>query len=401
MSGGANRSPFSAVVVGVLVAVSVFGFMAVLVLSAWSPELRDRNLAGAHPYSTSSIGYGGFVRLLEARGDPVSVTRFDRQLSEYTDALKVVTLTPVGMDSALEELELQGLALVVLPKWSGARDLSNPKWQDRVFDTSTDQVAGALSHFDANGEIWRVRAPAVFETDFGFFRPEFGDDLQLIRSNSLEPVIRTPGGILLGKLPGEDVFILSDPDLINTAGLSTLGRAEMALAMVDWLRYDDRASLIVFDATLHGFEQAQSVLQMVFDIPFLGATLIAVCVFLMFGWAGTVRFGAPQRQARAIALGKQALADSTAGLLIMAGREPRLAPGYLALTKRAAAKTFAAPKSLSDDDLARLFDRMSAENEPGYTQLADASANPATSREDLMIKARRLFNWRKEMTRGD
>jgi len=85
----------------------------------------------------------------------------------------------------------------------------------------------------------------------------------------------------------------------------------------------------------------------------------------------------------------------------MAGREPRLAPGYLALTKRAAAKTIAAPKSMSDDDLARLFDRMSAENEPGYTQLADASANPATSREDLMIKARRLFKWRKEMTRGD
>ncbi|MEM7767836.1 MAG: hypothetical protein AAF253_10155 [Pseudomonadota bacterium] len=374
--------------------------MAVMVLTAWSPELRDRNVAGQHPYSTSAIGYGGFVRLLEARGDPVSVSRFDRFLPEYTDTLKVVTLAPVGMDKALEELELQGLALVVLPKRVGNPDRENPKWQRDVWIPSAEQIAALLEPFDDEAEVWRVRAPAEFATDFGFFRPGFDEDIQLIRSDRLEPVVATAGGMFLAKVPDQEIYILSEPDLINTVGLAGLGRAEMATAMVDWLRYDDRETPIVFDATLHGFEQARSVLQMMFDIPFLGATLVGLAVFLMFGWAGAVRFGAPVRAERAIALGKEALTDSTAGLITMTHREPRLAPGYLALTKRAAARAIAAPRTLTDDQLNDLLDRMGPGGKNGFTALADAAANPATSREDLLIKARRLFQWRKDITHG-
>lgn len=401
MSGEARgTAPFSGQVVALMIAVSMFGFMAVMALTAWSPELQDRNRAGLHPYSTSALGYGGLVRLLEARGDPVSVSRFDRELGEYTDTLKIVTLAPFGMHGALEELDLAGLALVVLPKWTGPSDPENPKWQERVRPVSTQRIETLLEHFDAEAELWRVRAPAELQAEFGVFRPELGDDLQVIRSDLLEPVVATPAGMVLAKMPGEEVYILSDPDLVNTAGLARLERARFAAALVDWLRYDDRATPIAFDATLHGFEQARSVLQMMFDIPFLGATLVGTAVFLMLGWAGAVRFGAPQPAGRAIALGKEALTDSTAGLITMTRREPRLAPGYLALTRRAAAKAIGAPRSLGEDELDALFDRVGPKDGQPFTRLADAAANPATSREDLMVKARRLYQWRKEITHG-
>lgn len=401
MSANARDSgPFSSRVVGLMVAVGVFGFMAVIALTAWSPELRDKNRAGLHPYSTSALGYGGFVRLLEARGDPVSVTRFDRQLGEYTDALKVVTLSPTGMSEALEELDLVGLALVILPKRTGVANLQNPKWQARVGLVSTARVEAVLEPFDTEAEIWRVRAPATLEADFGRFRPDFEDEIQLVRSEYLEPVLSTPAGMVVAKVPGEEVYILSDPDLVNTVGLANFGRAELATALVDWLRYDERDAPIVFDATLHGFEQARTVLQMMFDVPFLGATLVGVVVFLMFGWAGAVRFGAPEPEQRAIALGKQALTDSTAGLITMTHREPNLAPGYLTLTKREAAKAIGAPKTLSDDQLDALLDRVGPDTGQPFTELADAAANPATSRDDLLIKTRRLFQWRKEITHG-
>ncbi|MEM0985047.1 MAG: DUF4350 domain-containing protein [Pseudomonadota bacterium] len=395
-----TASPFSAKLVGLMIAVGLFGFMAVTVLTAWSPELRDKNRAGLHPYSTSALGYGGIVRLLEERGDPVSVSRFDRDLEDYTEALKVLTLTPFGMQEALEDLDLRGNALIILPKRSGTTDPVNPKWQSSVWYNPESSIAALLNPFDTDASIWQVRAPAYLEAEFGRFKPAFDGDIQLIRSDRLEPVMSTAAGMVVAQVPDRDIFILSDPDLVNTIGLGTFERARFATALLDWLRYDNRQTPIVFDATLHGFEQAQSVLQMMFDVPFLGATLIVVAVFLMFGWAGFVRFGAPEPEGRAIALGKEALTDSTAGLITMTGRERRLAPGYLALTRRAASRAIAAPRTLTDDQLNDLLERVSPKDGQGFIELADATANPATSREDLLIKARRLFQWRKETSHG-
>ena len=65
MSGPPSSSPFSARVAAILIAVAAISFGAVLVMAGWAPELRERNRAGDHPYSTSALGYNGFVRLLE------------------------------------------------------------------------------------------------------------------------------------------------------------------------------------------------------------------------------------------------------------------------------------------------------------------------------------------------
>ncbi|MEO0722230.1 MAG: hypothetical protein AAFY43_08795, partial [Pseudomonadota bacterium] len=95
-----------------------------------------------------------------------------------------------------------------------------------------------------------------------------------------------------------------------------------------------------------------------------------------------------------------ALADNTAGLMSMARRETQLAPGYLNLTRRRAAKAVGAPKTLSETELAALFDRLN-DDENGaqrWSDLATPMKRPAASLNDLVNKAQAIYRWRKETT---
>ena len=80
MSETNTGSPFAARTVAIMLTIAIVSFGAVMVLAGWSPELRDRNHAGDHPFSTSAIGYNGFVQLLEDQGYPVEVSRLEHKL---------------------------------------------------------------------------------------------------------------------------------------------------------------------------------------------------------------------------------------------------------------------------------------------------------------------------------
>src|SRR3990167_2744175 len=120
-----SASPFSARIVAILIAIAAVSFGAVLVMAGWAPELRDRNRAGDHPYSTSAIGYNGFVRLLESAGYPVKISRAKGDLESRTWGLMIVTLPAYGGFGDLKDRTLQSATLVVLPKWEGRTDPLN------------------------------------------------------------------------------------------------------------------------------------------------------------------------------------------------------------------------------------------------------------------------------------
>ncbi|MEL6258905.1 MAG: hypothetical protein AAFQ67_07610, partial [Pseudomonadota bacterium] len=112
----------------------------------------------------------------------------------------------------------------------------------------------------------------------------------------------------------------------------------------------------------------------------------------------SVRFGSPQKAAPALQPGKAALADSTAGLLGMARREPRLAPAYARLMRTAAAKSAGAPASLEDTALSDVLDKRSK----GRWMPAEAAlSKPAASKEQLVRRARALFEARQEIEHAD
>lgn len=395
-----SDSPFSARAVAILVAVAVIAFGGVMVLAGWAPELRQRDQAGDHPYSTSALGYNGFVRLMEAQGYPISVSRLERSLETRDWGLMILTLPAYNDLDILDETAFQLPALAVLPKWYGRPDPLNRARQDDTRFLEARDLNDRLRSIYPDAEVVRVSVLETLEGDFepGAVKPDVR--LQLIRSETLETVIGNERGALVAYDPARGLYILSDPDMINTFGLSRLENALFATRLVNYLRSSEQEPILM-DATLHGFARSENLLKMLFSVPYIGATLIALASALLLGWAALVRFGPPAREARAIALGKQALADNTAGLVTMARREMRMAPGYASLIRRRLARALGLPRTLQDNQLTEIFDRMGPAESGGrtFSELETALKGQATNREDLVQTARDLHHWRKAIIR--
>jgi hypothetical protein len=400
MSGAPSSSPFSARVVAILIAVAAISFGAVLVMAGWAPELRDRNRAGDHPYSTSALGYNGFVRLLEDAGYPVKVSRLESDLESRGWGLMIVTLPAYGNFSVLDDRAFQPATLMVLPKWTGRTDPLNAARQADTRFIEARDLNDQLSAPYPDAEILRVRVPGSIETPFGAAPIKPDVRLQLIKAASLETIIAVEDGALLAYDPARSLYILSDPDVFHTFGLAQRENARFAVQLVDFLRYDTTEPILL-DATLHGFERSENLLKMMFSVPYIGVTLVALAAALLLGWAATIRFGPPLVEARAIALGKQALADNSAGLVAMARREARMAPGFLALVRRRLAREIGAPRTLTEAQVSDMFDRLGPDAETGrvFSQMEAELKEPATSRDDLLTKTRALYRWRKEIIR--
>ncbi|MEH6810548.1 MAG: DUF4350 domain-containing protein [Hyphomonas oceanitis] len=399
MSETNTGSPFAARTVAIMLTIAIVSFGAVMVLAGWSPELRDRNHAGDHPFSTSAIGYNGIVQLLEEQGYPVEVSRLESRLGNRDWGVMVLTLPARGAGD-LENTVLQPTTLVVLPKWNGETDPFNTKRQRDTKFTDASAVNDLLGKLNVTGEIGRIDVPRLTETPFGDMKLKPDVKMQVIKSDTLVEIAGTEDGILLGKMADEDIYILADPDMLNTFGLAERENALFAVQLMDWIRYDE-AEPIIFDATLHGFVRSENLMQMMFDIPYIGATLAALAAAFLLGWAALVRFGPTVRGARVIPLGKQALVDNSAGLFTMSRRETRMAPGYLAMLRRRVAREIAAPKTMTEAQLSDLFDRLGPEEQSGkrFSQMEAGLRAPAASREELMTKARELYRWRRDILR--
>lgn len=384
----------------IIVAIALMSFSAVITLLAWAPDIARNDSAGAHPYSRSAIGYGGLVKLLELRGDDVSISRTKQNIENYDRGLMV--LTPGWRDDELDDnLSLADPALIILPKWWGMTDRTNRRRQSNILVLSEGRTAQSIKRFDSEVSTIHVDPPTEIIGNYGSFRPKFEEVLQLIESDYLTPMIATEDGQLLSRVPDSEIFVLSDPDLANTFGLADTENARLMLKILDEVR-GDGDNPIIFDATLHGFERSTSLLKSLLDVPFIGATLTAIIAALLLGWTALIRFGSPVREDRAIALGKQALTDNTAGLFAMTNRETYMAPGYLNLSRKAAAQDLGVAKGLSEKELAELFDRMGEEMKSGqkWSELAKPLRTRALSRDDLMNNAQALWRWRKERNDG-
>jgi hypothetical protein len=403
-AGGETRPIFKARTAIALVLVGVIAFSAFITLLAYAPDLDRDGRCRPNVYSRCAIGFAGFAALVKQNGATMLISR-TKLPAGRTEGLLVVTPEP-DMGADVGALGFGGPILVVLPKWEVSNDPNHPSWglkqgliapQEMPKKDLLDTVGVARR----TGAATRARLTGVAGSPFdgAILTPGPIASLQTIKANGWTPVITDEtGAVVLAQGPSSRIFLLSDPDLLNTQGLSNLDTLASAVALVRGLRVGNGP--VIFDVTLNGYKMERSPLRLMFDPPFLAVTLCFVAAMILAGLQSVFRFGPVRRAQRAFALGKEALTDNSAQLIRLARREPNMAPGYVALTQNAAARAVGAPRELTGEALTGFLDRMAAQRGLSDTLSGlSAEAGHVAGRNGLTALAQRLYRWRLEMTR--
>ena len=409
-AAASRASPFSARTILIMVLVALFAFSAFVVLSTYAPDLREKEDAGAHALSRSAVGFAGAVALLKAQGDPVVVSRA-QTLDPTTASLVVLTPGPANGAEDLSRLASDNITLVVLPKWIAAPYPLHPGWVGKIGlvyeQAQPDRLLGKLAKTSTLAHRPGV-APATLRLApgarawtpedrpiaFGAIRTGPIDRLQTLSGAGwLAMIVDQQGRAVVAQSAADpDVYVLADPDLLNTQGLASLDTARAASALVEVLR--NSRDGIVFDVTLQGFGRSRSLAKLMLEPPMLGATLCALAAALLMGAHALVRFGPTPASARAFALGSRGLVDNSASLVRMAGREAELAPSYAALVEAQVLKAAGGAGAVDRLEKLEQGGRVSVRR----TELASL-AQAAKTPDDLLAAARRWRQWRVEMTR--
>lgn len=399
---GASQPAFAApLTIALVVVVGVFAFCAFLVLSAYAPDMHDGDNGQAHALSKSAIGYAGLVEALKLAGEPTLIVR--RPLPRGRAAGLLVATPEVGEEKSASDLAFSGPVLVVLAKWQTVPDPTHRGWVKKLalIDSGwTPSFTKGLSVARRPGVSRPVLRGGVDPFSPTTALPEGPiESLQTLKAPGWIAVLTDEtGAVLMVRDPKRALFVLSDPDLLNTQGVKNLDTLASAVTLLRTLRAADGP--IMFDVTLNGFAKTRSVLRLLFDPPFLAVTLSLFAASGLAVWQALIQFGPLRRAGRAIAYGKTALVDNTAALIYLAGREHRMGAPYAVLTAEIAAKAVGAPRDLSGDSLMRFLDRLGAQR--GATDTLtdlEAQARLTQDRGRMIALAGRLYRWRLSITR--
>ncbi|QLC23200.1 hypothetical protein HFP51_14005 [Parasphingopyxis sp. CP4] len=393
-----NPSPFSGRTVILLAIAGIVGFMVFLLLTAYAPELRSGRDGRAHGLSTSAVGFRGVYELLETTGADVDYLRNDDVFSD--GGLTIVTLEP-GVDTErLQRLidNSWGPLLIVLPKWmtfpvQGERDRVH--WVDSGIGGSAVGPLSDVVDFQVDSSD-NDAGSRLLSSMFGNVRFVAPDSLQTLSGKNLTPLLETEtGDDILVNVTDTEIYLLSEPDLLNNQILSDPDRTRAALLLLEELNVND--GTYHFELVANGYGGSRNLLTLAFDPPFLAFTLCLLAAALLAGFQALYRFGPALRPPRAIAFGKRALVDNSAELLRLARREHLSSESYVSMTRDAAVAAIGNPRNLDGDALDRWLDELSPKSMPPFTALA-RGAYRAQNRQDIRNAARALYDWRKAVT---
>ena len=335
-----------------LVLIGIFSFAALITLSGYAGDLRKQNNGQAHALSRSAIGFGGLTRLLSDMEYDVRMARNENVKYEDYGTLRIFTLSRPYQADGLDDLELNSPTLIIMPKWitmpvEGSAGWVRKGWgETHVWDVEnherdlkelTGEVSFATIETEDKSVTYTVSSTVADKTITPGFEIE---NLQWLKGENLLDIYRIKAGPVLVKIENTDIYILSDPDFMNTMGIDSKSRARFAVDMIDTVIADAGADSgrVDFDLTFHGFGGKTNIIKVLTQPPFLAATLCLLAAGGLIAWQAFSRFGDPLKVKRDYALGKFSLANNAARFIRIAGREPKMAKDYIHLVRKQVVK---------------------------------------------------------------
>lgn len=388
----ANPSPFTTRAALILTGLGGLLLLALLVMAGFGQEIEARVTRVPGATAKGATGFQALHDLLAGLpGTTVTLARDNDALA----ADHLVIATPDAQTRAADLTQLVRLRdarplLIILPKWQTERDGLSPTRERRVRDAMNLAPVGAMLRGLTQAAITRggdgTRRPVAAGWPLAPIEAP-----QTLAVGGVEPWITVRGqGAILSKLPGQRVWILSDPDLANNYGLRDRRNARAIVAAIKAMN-DDQLDAVAFDLTLHYRAGERNLVKLMLTPPFIAVTIALIAAALLAGWASAARFGPPRREARAIPFGKAALIDTIAALTRRAGRAGAGGPRFAAMRAERLGARLHAPRGFTGDALAAWLDT----RRPGFADRYRAVAR-AEDEASLTDAARRLDDFIKE-----
>ena len=392
---------FSKRTMAALIIIGGLAFLGALGVAVFGDGLTPVRQAGPTSYSRSALGHRAFSSMLRQLGIPVSASRFG-SLGKAGSSNVLVVAEPRQasiLDGSVAMLLKAPRLIYALPKRAGRPHLSGA---DRIAESQLlplEVAQQALDLFEVGGRV--TRGPTSdWKTDDISASPTLGG-AQLIEGSTLEPIVWTDRGILVGRKPGAlGQYVLADPDIIATHGLVAGKNAFIAATLVARAR---AGGAVVFDETTHGLQRKPSIWLFLFENPMLVGTVAAGFALVIYMWSATGRFGEPREDARRLEAGKQGLIDNMADLLLHGRHVREIAWRYFKVVRAETARGLNMPAGKSDDEIDLWLDRI-AESRGVTERLRDLRGDIERLARSKRIDQRttvgllaRFAHWKQEM----
>ncbi len=409
----ASPSGFSRTAITLVVGAIAISLVGAVLLSVFLGDLTGRPSASSDGYSVSAIGHHALVEVLEELDIPVVVSRHG-SAGKVEDGLLIVAEPVVPPGDHASAAALRALVtsaprtLLVLPKWYGTAETANRRWLETVSmldDTDVDSILIALG---TDARVARIAPGEVTTDELHLGAPSF----EVARDMALAQVTTDGDGDALHAIDDHGlvtwftvdettVYLLTDPDVLNNAGLGRPGNARFAVGLIDHLRH---GGPVVIDETLHGFAEEPSLWKALFRFPLAVVTLHVVLLAVLVLWAAVGRFGPARLAPPPLGAGKAYLIRNTAALMRVAGHHGHALERYLVVAVDAVRAELHAPPELTPVALAGWLERIRGAR-GGTITYAELTAEVAAAvhtrnPRQVLVAAERVHRWRLEMTHG-
>ena len=402
-----NESPFALRTVLILIAVGGCAIAGIVYLSLYGQNFGEPATVDPSVYSRSSVGHKAFLETLRRLGVPIQVSRFN-SAAKIGDAGLLIVAEPTDdkeNDDLLHKLDHLPQVLFVLPKWRAAPDTTDPRWAGAIALLPDEAVLDIYKRVMGSGSLVRREGTIILPA------AQFGGAVKLNRpqyivDGDLKPLVSGPDGIVLGQYTfgSKRLWILSDPDLISNQGIDEGENAGVAVAIVQALQ--QKGAPVVIDETVHGFGERPELLHRVFQLPYVIVTITGLLAVLLVIWAGSLRFGAPQRSEPVLAAGKGSLIRNAADLLSLGQSVGMVLTSYLRLAMGEAMRELRGPNGLDETGQTAWLDAQARRRGLAHRlgPLRDNALQVANTRKPDSRLAMRLAvdidQWKQEMLNG-
>jgi len=437
MSAGRNPAAFGPRGTFAMIAA---GFVSFIILLAWigtsMPAGADD---GANGLGKGIAGYAALAAMLSADGHQVEFNRYPRQIG----GPELRILTPLANADA-KEIAAQihsrrmamGPTILVLPKWVTMRLQTDPRVPQGMTGKTWSQIFGpprapagwttilASQYPHWNGLLDRVgihlghaKGPAAhgWRSGDGAAGPLPDDHVVLSgggfddADHPLIPLVRSGDGRILAgyfadggayraldAMAGVDptgdntttqpLVIVFEPDLLNNRGIADQATGLLARRLVLATAGSDRRR-IVFDVSLAGLGASRNLLTLAFTPPFLAATICLVLAMAGSIWRGFARFGPARAGAPADRVGRIALVEGGAALLLRARRYHLIAPPYAEAARERLTVALGLPRRRPAGETDAAIERIQRAMAPDTAPFGEVAARLGAARGPRAIAA--------------